>query len=118
MLEADADELSEVARADPDREAPAVDRPRAVIADAHAQKTDAVLVGIKAGERLAERFRNAVAAIRSHRHLVIDGLGARVEADRVVRGRHDDALDARLTCCLKRVVEADDVAFEDLLPAV
>src|SRR5271156_4557230 len=56
MFEADADELRDIARTDPDREAPAVDRMGSVIADANAEKPDAVLVGIKAGERLAERF--------------------------------------------------------------
>jgi small subunit ribosomal protein S2 len=52
-FEPDADELGIVARADPDREAPAVDRPGPEIADPGAQKADAVLVGVEAGERLA-----------------------------------------------------------------
>src|SRR5690348_1749214 len=54
MLEADTHELGVVARADPDREAAAVDRLLAEIADTRAQKPDAVLVGIEAGERFGE----------------------------------------------------------------
>ena len=49
---------------------------------------------------------------------MIDRLSSRVEADRVVRGRHDDALRPGTARRLEDVVKADDVAFEDLLPAV
>src|SRR5206468_4241026 len=63
VFEPDTHELGVVARADPDREAPAVDRPGPEIADPRAQKADAVLVGVKAGERLGERLRDAVAAV-------------------------------------------------------
>jgi hypothetical protein len=49
---------------------------------------------------------------------VIDRLAARIEADRVVRGRHDDALDPGAARRLEHVVEADDVALEDVLPGI
>jgi len=52
MFEADTHKLGQIARADPDRQPPFVDRPRAEIADPHAQKADLVLVGVEAGERL------------------------------------------------------------------
>src|SRR5262249_13816821 len=116
MFEADTDELGQVARADPDREATAVDWVRAVIPNADAQKANPMLIGIKTGERLAERFRHAVAAVRSHLYLMLDRLRTRIEADRMVRGGHDNALDACFPCRLKGVVKADNVALEDFLP--
>ena len=50
--------------------------------------------------------------------MVVDRLGARIEPDRVVRGRHDDALDAGPARRLEHIVKADDVALENVLPAV
>src|SRR4030095_5472395 len=84
VLKADAGQLRVVARADPDRQAPAVDRLRSEIADPRAQKPDAVLVGIEAGERLGKRLADAVTAIGARHDFVIDRLGSRVEADGVV----------------------------------
>ena len=54
MLKANTDQLGQVARADPNREATAIDRLRCVIAYADAQESHPVLVGIKASERLTE----------------------------------------------------------------
>ncbi len=118
VFEPDANQLRVVARADPDRQPPAVDRLCPEIADAGAQKTDAVLVGVKAGERFRECFRDTVAAVGARHDPVIDRLAARIKADRVIRGRHDDALDPGAARRLEHVVEADDVAVEDVLPAV
>src|SRR5204863_5167687 len=47
VFEPDADELGVVARADPDREPPAVDRLSPEIADPGAEKADPVLVGVQ-----------------------------------------------------------------------
>jgi hypothetical protein len=55
MFEAYTDELGQVARADPNREAAAVDRVRAIIADADAQKAHSVLIEY----RLASASLNA-----------------------------------------------------------
>ena len=49
---------------------------------------------------------------------MIDDLAARVKPDRMVRGRHDDALDAGAARRLEHIVEADDVALEDVLPGI
>src|SRR5206468_1559870 len=77
---------------------------------------DAVLVGIEAGERLGEGLADAVAAVRSRYHLVVDLPVARVEADRVIARRHDDALDAGPPRRLEEIVRADDVRLNDRLP--
>ena len=49
---------------------------------------------------------------------MIDGLIAAVEADRVIGGRDEEALDPVPAGGLDRVVEADDVGLEDVLPVV
>src|SRR5271166_5238607 len=79
MLEADAYQLGQIARADPDREPPLVDRLRAKIADPHAQKPDPVLVGIEAGERLGERLADPIATVWPRHDAVVDRLGARIK---------------------------------------
>src|SRR5207302_418459 len=114
----DAHELSIIARADPDRQPALVDRLFSEIADARAQDADAVLVGIEAGERLAKRLADPVAAVRPRHDTVIYRFGARIEADRVVAGGKDDALDAGAACRLEHIVEAKDVSFEDHRPLV
>ena len=118
MLEPDPDELGIVARADPDRQPALVDRLRPEIADARAQHADPVLVGIEAGERLAKGFADPVAAVGPRHDPVVDLLGARIEADRVVAGGEDDALDAGSARRLEDIVKADDVALEDHRPLV
>src|SRR5262245_57047133 len=47
MLEADADELHQVRRAQPDRQSAQIERPVAEVADPEAQHAQAVLVGIE-----------------------------------------------------------------------
>src|SRR5262249_15878558 len=66
-LEADANELHEVLRREPDREPPPVHRHIAEIADADAGDAQSVLERIKRAERLAERLADAVAGIGTHR---------------------------------------------------
>src|SRR5215472_16678840 len=118
MLEPDAHELGQIARADPDRQAPLVDRQGAEVADAHAQKADPVFVGVEAGERLGKRLAKTIAAIRTGQDAMVDRLRTRIKADRVIAGRHDDALYARAARRLEHVVNADDVGLEDDVPAV
>src|SRR5262249_1256860 len=67
MLEADADELHEVLRREPDREPPPVDRHIAEVADADAGDAQSMLERIKRAERLAERLADAVARIGTPR---------------------------------------------------
>ena len=116
MLDADGHELREVARGEQDREAALVDRHRIHVADAHAEHLHAVLVGVQAGERLAEHLGHAVAAVGLRVDAVVDGLIAAIEARCMVRGRKQDALDAVPARRLKYVVAADDVGVEDALP--
>src|SRR5258706_15074351 len=92
MVDADGDELRQVARAEPDRQAPLVDRPRADVADAHHEHLHAVLVGIEAAERFAEDLGDAVAAVGLDIDAMVDGLLAAVVADRVVAGLDEDAV--------------------------
>src|SRR4051812_22386063 len=96
MVDADRNELREVARAEPDREPALVDGPRADIADAHHEHFHAVLVGVEATERLAKNLGHAIAAVWLDVHAMIDGLATLVEADRVVARREEDALHAIL----------------------
>ena len=97
-------------------EPPLVDRLRAKIADPHAQKPDPVLVGIEAGERLGERLADPIAAVWPRHDAVVDRLGARIKADRVVARRHDDALDAGLPGGFEHIVEADNIRLQDHRP--
>src|SRR6266545_5291119 len=119
-LEADAGavdrerhELREIARREPDREPPLVHRPRIDVADAHADHFHSVLVGVEAAERLAERFRYAVSAVRLRDGAVIDAFVAAVEADGVVAGREHDAARAVPPRGFERVVGAEDVRAQD-----
>ena len=57
----------------------------AEIADSKARDTEPVLVRIERAHRLAEHLADAVAAVRSRRHVGSDSVMARVEADRMVR---------------------------------
>ena len=61
MLEPDADELHQVFRLEPDRQAALVERRVAEIADAQAGDAQAVLVGVERADRLAERLAHAIA---------------------------------------------------------
>src|SRR6266705_6444446 len=115
-IDRDRHELREIARRKPDREPPLVHRPRIDVADAHADHFHSVLVGVEAAERLAERLRNAVAAVRLRGGAVIDGLVAAVETDGVVAGREHDAARAVPPRGLERIVGADDVRAQDHLP--
>src|SRR6516162_1020906 len=116
MFEADPHELGVVARADPDRQPALVDGLRSEIADAGAQKTDPVLVGIEAGKRLGERLADAIAAVRARHHAIVDLLVARIKTDRMVARRDDDTLDPSFSRRLEQVVCADDIRLKDRLP--
>src|SRR5262249_41562746 len=117
MLKADAHQLGIIAWADPNRKPALIDRLQPEIADAGAQKTDPVLVGIEARKRLGEGLADAVAAVRAWHHAMVDRLVARIKADRVVARGDDDALDPRSSCCLEHVECAADVRLKDRLPA-
>src|SRR5215510_7329455 len=94
MLEADADELHEVLRREPDREPPPVDRHIAEVADADAGDAQSMLERIERAERLAERLADAVAGIGTHRGVHADPAPTRIEADRMVRRREHHPFDA------------------------
>src|SRR6266571_8652943 len=115
-IDRDRHELREIARRKPDREPPLVHRPRIDVADAHADHFHSVLVGVEAAERLAERLRNAVAAVRLRGGAVIDGFVAAVEAGGVVARCENDAARAVAPRGLERIVGADDVRAQDHLP--
>ena len=115
MLQHDAEELHDVLRRDPDRQAACIERPRADIADPETSHDHAVLVGIERAQRLAERLADAVAAVGAHRKVGADLAPARIEADRVIGRSEDHALDAGLPRRLEEVVAADDVGLQDRL---
>src|SRR5258708_968464 len=116
MIDADRDELRQVARAEPDGEPALVDRRRVAVADADHEHLYAVLVGVETAERLADHFRHAVAAVRLRVDAMVDRLVAPVEADRVVAGGEHDTLHAVPAGRLEHVVAADDVRLEDPVP--
>src|SRR5689334_5821632 len=109
MLDADRNELRDVARADPEREPPLVDRLGINVADPDHEDLHAVLVGVQAAERLAEYLRDAVAAVGLRIDAMVDRLVAAIEAHGVVARRKDDALHAIAPRRLEDVVAADDV---------
>src|SRR5438270_13371665 len=116
VLDADGDELRQVARAEPDGKAPLIEWPRADVADAHHEHLHAVLVGVQAAERLAEHLGDAVAAVGLRIDAVIDRLIAAIKADGVVARRKDDSPDAVPARRFEHVVTADDVRLQDRLP--
>src|SRR5262245_41655761 len=117
MLEADAAELHEVFRLEPDRQPAVVERHFAEIADADARHLHAVLVGIERAHRLAKHLADAVAAVGPRSDVGADAVMARVEADRVIGGSEDHALDALAVGSLEQIVAADDIGLVDLVPS-
>ena len=77
-----------------------------------------MLVGIEASERLAEGLADAIPAVGPRHDAVVDLVLARIEPDRVVAGREDDALHAGAARRLEDIINADDVALEDHRPLV
>src|SRR5712691_8845531 len=116
VLEADADELHEVLRCEPDRQPATVGGRIADIADANAGDAQPVLVRIERSDRLAERLAGAVAGIRAHRGVHANAALARIEADGMVRRREHDALDAVPARSLEQIVATDDVRLENGVP--
>src|SRR4051812_13210999 len=116
MLQADAEELHEIFGRHPDRKPTYVERHRADISDPEAGHDHAMLVGVERTKPLAEHLADAIAAVRTHRHVCADLALARIEADRVVGRGKDHAFDTRLTGCLEQIVAADDVGLQDLVP--
>jgi len=116
VFEPDANQLHQVARADPDGESPAIHRPFRRIADADAENLGAVFVRVESAHALAEDLAETVARIGPDRRIDTDRLRARVEAHRMIAGREDDALDALEPRRLEQVVAADDIGGVDRVP--
>ena len=75
-----------------------------------------MLVGIERADRLAEHLADAVAAVRARGDVGADAVMARIEADGVVGGSEDHALDALAVGGLEQIVAADNVGLVDLVP--
>src|SRR5258708_7523447 len=118
MVDAAADQLHHVAMADPGEKLARLDRPVGGAERANAQAGDgqAMFVGIQASQRLAEHLRHTVAGIRARLDSGVEETLPPVEADRVVRAREHDALDALAARGLEHVVAALDIHRQDLLP--
>ena len=116
MLEADPDELDEVARRDPDGEPAPVGRRLGNVADADAHRRDAVFVGVERRHPLAEGLAEAVAGVRPDDDVLGDRLGAPIEADGVVRRGEDDPPHPFEPRRLEEGVGAEDVGLVDGLP--
>ena len=93
MLEADADELHQVLRCDPDREPAPVHRGVAEVADANAGDAQPMLERVERGQRLAERLAHPVAGIGTHGVIHPDAALTGIEADDMVRGRKHHPFD-------------------------
>ena len=93
MIQADADKLDEVARTNPDRQPPPVKGLRQYVAYADGQDLQPIFVGVKTAQGLPEGLAEPIAGIWSDRHCDRHGLGLWIEADDVIAGRKDDALD-------------------------
>src|SRR4051794_9221608 len=116
MFEPDAAELDQILGLQPDRQPAPVERLVAEIADAEAGHLQPVLVGVERAERFAEHLADAVAAVGTWLHVIVDLAMARIKTDRMVRRSEDNALDALATGGLKEVVAADDVGLQDVVP--
>src|SRR5215471_1308107 len=78
VLEADADQLHEVLRRDPNRQPTPIDRRIAEIADADAGDAQSMLECIKRAESLAEGLAHAITRIRAHGRIDPDASTARI----------------------------------------
>src|SRR5262249_30080844 len=116
MIEPDPAELNQILWFQPDRQPAMIQRHVSKIADANTGDSEAMLVRMEGADRLAENLADAVAAVRPRRHVGPDPVMARVEADRVVRGREHHALDALAPRRLEQVVAAEDVGLQDIVP--
>ena len=74
MLEPDTDQLQEIPWAQPDRQAPPIQRAVTEIADPDMEHPQPVLVSVETPEGLAEGLADAVTAVWTHRHRMIDPL--------------------------------------------
>src|SRR5262249_53458436 len=116
VLEADADQLQEVLRRDPDRQPTPIDRRVAEIPDADAGDAQSMLECIKRAERLAEGLPHTITRTRSHGRLARDASGARIKTDHVVRRGEHHPFDALPTRRLEQVIATDDVGLQDRVP--
>jgi hypothetical protein len=116
VLQADAHQLGQVLRRYPDRQTALVERLVADVADPEAEHAQAVLVGIERAQRLAERLAHAIAGVGAHGDVDADVVKAGVEADGMIGGGEDHALDALAPRRLEQIVAADDVGLQDRLP--
>src|SRR3954454_21120097 len=84
MLETDPAEQHEIFGLEPDRQPAMIQRFVAEIANPNARHLEPVLVGVERTYRLTEHLANAVAAVRSRRHIGAYPVMARVETNRMV----------------------------------
>src|SRR4029450_4913947 len=109
VLEADANELQEILRRNPDRAPPPVDRHIAEIADTDAGDAQSVFERIQRRDRLAECLADAVPAVGTQRSIDSYAPLARVKADHMIRGCEHPPLDAVTTRRLEQVIATDDI---------
>jgi hypothetical protein len=116
MIERDAAKLGEIARADPDREAPLVHGFGRNVSNPQIDDLLAISVRIQTAHRFAKDFRDAVTAVRFGIDGMIDRLVTPVKADRVIRTGPDDAFDTAKLRRFEDVPHTDYIGAKDRLP--
>src|SRR5262249_5399761 len=94
VIDADAHELSQIARTHPDRETALVGRQGRCVADPNAEDFHRVLIRVQAAELLAEHLGQAVTTVRLWIDAMIDLLVAAIKAGGVIAGGEQHTLDA------------------------
>jgi hypothetical protein len=116
VFETDADELHQIFRAYPDRQAALIDWRIGEIPDPYAGDANTVLMGVERTDRFAKRFAHAIAGIRTDRFVGADLALPRIKADRMVRRSEHDTLHLVPSRRLEQIVTADDIGVQDAIP--
>ena len=116
MIERDAAKLGEIARADPDREAPLVHGFGRNVSNPQIDDLLAISVRIQTAHRFAKDFRDAVTTVRFGIDGMIDCLVTPVKADHMIRTGPDDAFDTAKPRRFEDVPHTDYIGAKDRLP--
>src|SRR5262249_22793430 len=116
VLEADADQLQEVLRRNPDRQPTPIDRRVAEIADADAGDAQSMLECIQRAVLLAEGLAHPITTTGPHGRVDRDASAARIKPDHVVRRGEPPPFAALPTRRLEQVIATDDVGLQDRVP--
>src|SRR5262245_20071626 len=98
MGQTDVHQLREIAPAQPESKSPSVYGPVVDVADADAEHSKTILVGVQGTRLLPECLGQAIAAVGAKQNVGADAPSPRVVADDVVGAGKHHPFDAALAC--------------------